>query len=390
MKINYTPAQIKVLMDPAIPNTYAAATVGVGEATVRRYRAAHGVKATRHVTAKPNPTATEVSREELLEAEVKELRAANRKSRSMDVAQQRVLQAIEEALVDSPITRYVYEPKDSPHKDPTAHHRQAVLLSDWHGGEVVRSGEVGGLNEFDWEILEARVDRIAEALLSIKRVRPALTGLDVWFLGDMVSGNIHDELAQTNQFPVAKQSVKVGQLMASLVARLAPHYADLHCIGISGNHARTQKPHASKSVYDSWDWTAYQLSAAMTGQIDNVTWNIPEAGMVVRKIAGRNVLLFHGDGIKSSMPGVPWGGVMRRTNELRKQYAEIDIKLDYFALGHFHQCCVVPGIFMNGSVIGTNEYGVKNFGGGESPKQLLLTWDEKRGRLTDDSHLYVG
>ena len=47
-----------------------------------------------------------------------------------------------------------------------------------------------------------------------------------------------------------------------------------------------------------------------------------------------------------------------------------------------HQRCIVPGVYMNGSLVGPNEYGIKNFGGGEAPRQLLLEFDEKRSRET--------
>lgn len=392
MKHTYTEAQLSVLNDPHIPNTYAAEAIGVGEATVRRYRKKHGVTVAPRTPVPASMPDEEVSREELLEAEVKELRKRARQERSATVAQQRILDSIDAAIATADLQ--IIQPAEHPawaydrERSQDAHHRQAVLLSDWHGGEVVKLAETGGLNEFNFTILEERVAKIERALLAFKRVRPALTGLDLWCLGDMVSGNIHDEIAQTNEFPIAEQSVRVGQLIAGLIARLAPHYPDLWVGGVPGNHGRTQKPHASKRVFDSWDWVTYHIARAQTSEIENVHWEIPDAGMIVREIAGRKVLLFHGDGIKSSMPGVPWGGVMRRTNELTKQYASMGINLDGFALGHFHQLNVVQSrIFMNGSAVGTNEYGVKNFGGGEPPRQLLLTWDEKRGRLTDSSYL---
>lgn len=324
----------------------------------------------------------EVDVEDLLRDENQRLKQALRKERKIDVAHERIMLAIDEALRDVPLS-YLDTPSAAP-PEAGARHRQAVILSDWHAGEVVDAAQVGGLNEFDWEILERRIDGVVDALLSFKQVRPELTGLDVWLLGDMVSGDIHEELTATNQFPVAEQAVKAGQLIAKTIARLAPHYPDLHVSAISGNHARTKKPHASKQVFDSWDWTAYQLAEGLTTPLANVTWEIPRAGTLVREIAGLKFLLFHGDGIRSSMPGVPAGGVTRRTNELRKQYAQQGIHLDGFACGHFHSANMWAGnVFINGSLIGTNEFGLKNFGGGETPKQLLLTFDEAKGRITD-------
>ncbi len=324
----------------------------------------------------------DVTREEILQAELRDLRATVAKDRKAQVADERVLAAIEDAVysVDPP---RIMNRRPAP-ATPGAHHRQAVLLSDWHAGEVVDPDQVGGLNEFNWEVLERRVSDTVDALLSFKAVRPELTGLDIWLLGDMVSGDIHEELSVSNEYPVAEQATRVGYLIGKTIAELAPHYPDLYVCGVAGNHARTKKPHASKNVFDSWDWMAYQLAMAYTHDLANVSWDLPRSGMVVREIAGRSFLLFHGDGIRSSMPGVPAGGVTRRTNELRKQFLQQGVRLDGFACGHFHSANMwAGGVFINGSLIGTNEFGLKNFGGGEEPKQLLLTFDERKERITD-------
>lgn len=339
----------------------------------------------RFVVAKPSLSGA-VSREEILEAQLRDLRQAVTKDRRSDVQDERVMRAIEQALAEAPLPRL--RPFEVAPPAPGARHRQAVLLSDWHSGEVVDPVQVGGLNEFNWAILERRVDDVRDALLSFKGVRPELTGLDLWFLGDMVSGDIHEELSVTNEFPVAEQSVKVGVLMAELVTSLAPHYPELRITCVSGNHARTKKPHASKNVFDSWDWVAYQHAMALTSKLETVTWHIPRAGMTVTTIAGMNWLLWHGDGVRSSMPGVPAGGVTRRANEFRKQYAMQGQPLDGLACGHFHSANMWAGnVFINGSLIGTNEHGLKNYGGGEAPKQLLLTFDERKSRITDVSFI---
>lgn len=77
---------------------------------------------------------------------------------------------------------------------------------------------------------------------------------------------------------------------------------------------------------------------------------------------------------------------MRRVKEKRSQFMEHGIKLDGFALGHFHQANAVSGpIWMNGSVKGADEYSLKNFGSSDPPEQLLLTFDPDKQRRTDVS-----
>ncbi len=379
--------QIAVALGSGTSIRHIADGLGVPRTTLSDYVQRTGLVAQRHEKTLPADARVPdaVSREEVLEAEVRELRARSSNERRSEVADERVLSAIKEALGATP-------PRVRDFRVPAAkagaYHRQAVLLSDWHGGEVVNPAQVGGLNEFNWEILERRVDDVRDALLSFKAVRPPLTGLDIWFLGDMVSGDIHEELSVTNEYPVAEQAVKAGHLMGRLVAELAPHYPELSIDCVSGNHARTKQPHASKNVFDSWDWTAFQIAQAFTRDLPNVSWNIPRSGMTVKTIAGMNWLLWHGDGVRSSMPGVPAGGVTRRTNEFRKQFAQQGTRLDGFACGHFHSANLWAGnVLINGSLIGTNEFGLKNFGGGEAPTQLLLTFDERKERKTDVSFI---
>lgn len=360
---------------------------GMSDMPIRRWRRNPANGWSQPSSTEPGESVTNgPSEEEMLRDEVKQLRAAARRTDRASIGDERVLRAIEQAVSRVEPARLTLNERHSSeaarHDSIEAHHRQAAVWSDWHYGEVVSKAQMNGLNEFNVAIAEDRVDQLVRSMLAFKRVRPALTGLDIWLLGDMASGAIH-ALEETNEIPAAEQYVKVGYLIASAIERLAAHYADISCAGIVGNHPRPGKEPASKDSYNSGDFIAYHVAKAATRHLINVSWNIPHGGQTIVNFSGKTFLLWHGDGVRSSMPGVPWGGVTRRVNELKNTYASRNIYIDYVVVGHFHQTCIVPGVFMNGSLIGANEYGLKNFGGGEAPKQLLLTFDTKRERLTD-------
>jgi len=121
----------------------------------------------------------------------------------------------------------------------------------------------------------------------------------------------------------------------------------------------------------------------------NVTINITKSDMqVVEVVPNYNVLLWHGDGVRSTMPGVPWGGVIRRSNNLQAQYSQIGKPIKMFSVGHFHQLNLVHSasgwIAMNGSIVGGNEYSKKHFGHSDPPQQQLLTFHPTKG-LCDSS-----
>lgn len=322
-----------------------------------------------------------VSRTDLLEEEVRELRLALNRQRRESVGEERVLQAIELAMAQVPKVsrrRSAAVPKREPGRP---HHRALVALSDFHGGEVVDRDVVQGLNEFDWQILEDRCQEVIQSLLSHQRRSPDLTGLDICFVGDLCSGANHLELEVSNEFPLAEQAVKIGLLMGQIVEQLAPHYRNVRVVSVEGNHPRLGKAPQAKSPQNNMDWVAAQFAKQYVRDVPNVEFTVGR-GAVIHQIAGLNMYVFHGDGIRSSMPGVPWGGVMRRVNQLQ---ATLPQHIDHWLLGHFHQANLVGAgrIIGNGALKGADEWCFKNLGVGDPPAQWLLTFDEKRSRLTD-------
>ncbi len=387
--IEFSVAQIKALSDTSRSQTSLAAEFGCSTMPIRNWRRKHGIVSTAPV-GRPRSSAPLVedpesgpSDLELARDEIRLLRARGRRDDKQTLGEERVLRAIESACANvqpSPVRTINLSAREQRH-GADAHHRHAAIWSDWHAGETVSRAQMNGLNEFNWSILEARVDQLVKSMLAFKKVSPELTGLDLWALGDMASGAIHG-LEETNDRPAAEQFVEVGYLMGRAIEQLAPHYRDIACAGIVGNHPRPGKEPASKDAYNNGDWIAYHIARASTAHLENVTWEIPKSGMIVRQFAGKTFLLWHGDGVRSSMPGVPWGGIARRVNELMSSYAAAGVHIDYVVVGHFHQRCIVPKVYMNGSLVGPNEYSLKNFGGGEAPRQLLLEFDEKRCRET--------
>ncbi len=354
--------------------THIAADLGVHHSSLTDYIGRHVTRAPASVGYQEN-----VSSEELLRAERDELRRRLATARKADVGEERILQAIEAAVLSvvPPWQTAAMVPEEGP--EPEAHHRQAVLLSDFHGGEVVDRDAVNGLNSYDWEIMEARCDEVVTSLLAYKRRAPALTGLDIAFLGDMCSGSNHAELAETNQYNAAEQGIKMGYLLGQLVERLVPHYPDLKVLGVVGNHPRTSIKPAAKNVWSNFDWIAYKVAENYLRGYVTVDCHFPKAAALVHKIAGLSYYVFHGDGIRSSMPGVPWGGVMRRANTIRANH---QVRIDGFWLGHYHQAnsMIDLGIHMNGALKGTDEWCQKSGFAASPPRQLLLTFDEKAGR----------
>ena len=168
----------------------AAKKMGVGQGTLSQYL--------REGPAEPRKTklpTDAISREEMLEQELNELRSATQKQRKMSVLEERILARLESGIEAA-------KPRYSPLSIPKARHDEhefALLFSDTHASEVVSREETLGMNEYDWGIMLDRMARLQRAVLSYQQNRPyPIRKLHVWMLGDMLSGDIHQELAETN------------------------------------------------------------------------------------------------------------------------------------------------------------------------------------------------
>jgi len=331
----------------------------------------------------PEPTDAE-----LLQQRVKELEKQLRKDRKQHVYDERVTRAVEDAIQRA-------EPKYSPQVIPKSkkkgtQHEFVLDWSDLHAGETVSLEETGGMNEYNWEIMLRRLDRVREALFSYQDNRPyPVKKLYVFALGDMLSGNIHAELEATNEIPLAEATVQLGIDGAEWLESLTERFEQIEFHGVVGNHPRAHKKPWAKQGYDNADWTAYHIMSQALRKNNRISFEIPKANQHRVMVSERwPNLIWHGDGVRSSMPGVPWGGIMRRVASLRNQYQQAGQPVEFFHCGHFHTANAVEQarIIVNGSIKGLDEYSLKAFGGGQPPVQVLSTFHPTRG-LTDVSFL---
>lgn len=341
----------------------------------------------RITTARTLP-GTKVSREELLEQEVKELRAHLAVARKLEVFDAKALAVLERNVTSLDAADPFYEPTEVSTDTDLTTHTHVLQYSDLHAAEVVSYEAMNGLNEYNWEIMDERHERLARAIRSFKKNRPyPIDDLHIWGLGDMVTGDIHDELRETNEIIITEAATKLGYYMAEFIAtELVPLYKNIYIDAVVGNHGRTTRKPEFKSATKNWDWIAYKIMELRLAEFEQVVINLPTSFETVVQVYDKNVLLFHGDGIPTNMPGVPWGGIARRTKEQSATYAAMGIHLDHFACGHYHEANVTgqKRILMNGSLKGPDEYGLKRYGGGQPACQLLHTFHPTRGLVGTD------
>lgn len=251
----------------------------------------------------------------------------------------------------------------------------AVLkLSDHHIGEQTAAAETEGFGEYNWEIAQARMGYITQKFLrSIQVQRRAfhIPKLYIFGEGDFVSGDIHNELRVTNEFPLPVQAVCAGALLAQTVATLAPHFEEVHFIQVGAdNHGRLNpKPQAKQKSSNNMSFVVYSQANALLRSHKNVEPLLAVGMKQLVTVEGINFLVEHGDNIRGQM-GIPWYGFerMKGKEAFKRMQAMLeiqrgwrtyqkDIGFDYWSGGHYHVPSIISeNILVNGSLSGTSEF----------------------------------
>lgn len=254
-------------------------------------------------------------------------------------------------------------------------------LSDLHVGELIRPAETGGFGAYNFAIAQKRMDKHADNLLDWTRVNRLgynIPDLHVFGIGDYISGDIHQELLVTNEFPLPGQTARAGLLIAEHLRRLAPHYGKIVMHGIGAdNHGRLQKkPQAKQKSANNMSFLVHALVEAYMRDVANFKLIHYEDMAPLIEVANHRFIVTHGDTIKSVL-GIPWYGIERYIGKeaLRRMGQK---GFDYVNVGHYHTPIFLPRLLMNGSLSGTTEFdhSVGRFG---PPAQITYLVHRKHG-----------
>jgi hypothetical protein len=267
-----------------------------------------------------------------------------------------------------------------------------LFLSDLHWGEVVFPEQVNGVNEYDLEIAEKRLFSVVEHAVDLVKnhvTNKGYPGIIVFLGGDMVSGNIHQELKETNEKPIMPVVLHLAERLKQILRTLQDEFGNVHIVGVYGNHGRnTLKPTAKQSAFESFDWLIYQLLKWKLGN-SKFTWNVPDGSDAFQEVYGHRYLLTHGDQFRGGdgMIGA-LGPIIRGDHKKRSRNAQIDLEYDTLCMGHWHQLVQMQRVIVNGSLKGYDEYAYKGNFPYEPPRQALWLTHPEMG-LTFSMPVYA-
>ena len=294
---------------------------------------------------------------------------------------------------------------DKTDKTPFGHQPQIMVtpLSDTHIGEHVFKDQMRGLNEYNFEIFNKRMYGWANQILKHTSYRRQIAPVDelvIPMLGDMISGDIHEELARSNMANCMEQMIRGASIIGQALMYLAPHYAKIRVPWVVGNHGRMTRKPPMKDKYMDWDYMLYQWVATFCQNQENIEFHIPRSFITTFKIHDKVVLITHGDCISGAGSS---GAILNSITKLRSVFQfrktlqrelegamdeDLEEEFDSVMIGHFHRIDELDigtgELHICGTMKGPDEFALQRLQAATKPKQLVTYWHPRYGYIGRD------
>ena len=300
--------------------------------------------------------------------EANHLRKIIRNTTRGDSLEEKVLDIIDNAL---PIKdkRKINLSVSSIQNDKYKDYVSSIILSDLHVEEAVTRQDVGALNEFNWEIMEGRLDKFFNEWLDLYRGESRAV---VMILGDVISGIIHDTLETTTK-STAEALHDIADILSLYFKTSATIFDTMDIYFVSGNHERISERIKSANKGMDFGYLFAQILKAKLSDTKNISMSISTTGYVATKIGDKWVGGHHGDnfrGPKNETRTI-------KVQEAFKQVLEIDVW--HILEGHVHKFSWHNtnrgASIVNGSLIGSNAYGLTNGFMAVRPSQTVILFN---------------
>ena len=214
-----------------------------------------------------------------------------------------------------------------------------IKLSDWHIGEYINKSETEGFGEYNYVIAQERIFNIVTAFLKWVEAQRALYRIETCTIlceGDWISGDIHEELMATNEFPVPVQTAKAGLLLGEVIAMISAHFkmTNVYAVG-ADNHGRLRKkPQAKQKSSNNYSYLVYEIVDVYLKRHKGISIVRPDAAKILVPVNNFRILSEHGDTVRG-WSGHPYYGFDRRVGKEAVKRMNTDLG--------FHYWCLLPG-----------------------------------------------
>lgn len=323
--------------------------------------------------------------EEIERQKTQDTRKAYKEVVASKAFEERIFKAIVEAITAFPELKTVPKIK-VPSGSPTEE-AAVLLISDAHVGEVVRSDEMCGLSEYNFETftiyLQFLVDTVIDIIDNKLRKGFNIQDLHIHALGDMVSGTIHEEFLDTNDANQFHSAFGGAFVFGQALTEFSPYFRDIFVKCIGGNHGRFTKDRRFKTKWNNWDFVFYQVLSLLLRNQKNIHFEIPYSSFIMTDVMGHTHFLSHGDNVRSYY-GIPMYGIKRMASNFTEILAARGEYLEFINIAHFHEKNTMSRLggelIINGGWKGGDEYSVGKMHTVSEPKQVMYGIHPRTGK----------
>lgn len=260
-----------------------------------------------------------------------------------------------------------------------------LFLSDLHWGEYIDKDQTGGINEYDITIANRRLETVVNRAIHI--LRGSITGEDYPGIilplgGDMLAGDIHEELRESNDGTTLAALLDLLRALISQVDLLAREFGKVYIPCVVGNHGRTtHRPRAKRRNETNLDWLLYQFLAMHFQGDSRVTVDAPTTPEVTYRVFNHTYHLCHGDQLGKGGDGIigAFGPIIRGDHKRRALQSQLNRPYDTLLHGHYHTYAATRRFISNGSLPGYDEYAMACGLGFDIPQQAFWLTHPEHG-----------
>lgn len=236
----------------------------------------------------------------------------------------------------------------------------AVLhVSDWHIGS---NENINGFNSFNYEIAQRRVRELTNKTIDWTKMHRHMYNVDELVIvatGDLISGDIHDELIRTNEFSVPEQCVKAATLLAKMTNEFSAHFRKVRVeFVVADNHSRTTQKIQFGDGTNSYNYLVGHMAKLMLSGNEVIEFNIyPEIQKVIQ-VQNRRYLITHGNCVRGGFAGIPFYSLNRKIGAeatIRMNMPEC-MHFDMILMGHYHTPMLTKDCEMTGCLSSTTAF----------------------------------
>ena len=236
----------------------------------------------------------------------------------------------------------------------------AVLhVSDWHIG---CNENINGFNSFNYEIAQKRVRELTNKTIDWTKMHRHMYNVDELVIvatGDLISGDIHDELIRTNEFSVPEQCVKAATLLSKMTNEFSSHFKKVRVeFIVADNHSRTTQKVQFGDGTNSYNYIVGHMAKIMLSGNEVIEFNVyPEIQKVIQ-VQNRRYLITHGNCVRGGFAGIPFYSLNRKIGAeatIRMNMPEC-MHFDMILMGHYHTPMLTKDCEMTGCLSSTTAF----------------------------------